>query len=295
MKKSNQIISLAILLTTCITIKSSDGYNRYQAYVEEMQRKSAIAEERVNKLNKSNSLHKESPELASHSELRKFIVKNHNQNLESCFKKDKSSLRQWLGIEPTTYNKESNVFRMINAIRAKKIIEAHDLNLLDVPQKCLVRDKALFASSTRGIPWGYHNTWTVIAQNIKGYNVRDITLSEAQQMAQFVEKTGYQDFGGHDMNIKRDRTTNKIVFIDLEKASFSSPYVDTQLKLISNLIAYTSSAMTPDALSWLKQYSEKIKKAEPNTPIKRIYSNQQYDDLDIDLTKVASQFKEVEG
>ena len=50
---------------------------------------------------------------------------------------------------------------------------------------------------------------SVVAQAVQGDAVKNITVPEIQQLVTFVEKTGFQDFAAHDMNMLRDKKTNK--------------------------------------------------------------------------------------
>jgi hypothetical protein len=202
---------------------------------------------------------------------------------------------QRLGITSATFAKGPQASRMINAIRAKQVINEHGLDLLDVPQKCLVKEKVQFADCKRKLPWGYHDTWTVVAQAVEGCDLEDITVPEIKQIVTFVENTAFQDFGGADMNMIRDKKTNKITFIDTEDASFYNAGADTKLKLITNLMQRVRSAMTKDAYDWSCKYYEQVNQSENNTPIVPIHRNSQYDNPRIDFETVKQEYKELEG
>ncbi len=233
--------------------------------------------------------------LPSAENLSKFISKYDCPMIKDGFNKDKKCWRNFVGIKPTTITKGAKVSRMINAIRIKQVIKDSNLNLLDVPQKCLIKENVQFEDWSRSIPWGYHDTWSVVAQAVQGDAVKNITVPEIQQLVTFVEKTGFQDFAAHDMNMLRDKKTNKIIFIDTEDASFWNARARTRLALVANVIRYVSPAMTKDACDWLHQYYEQVTLSGDNSSIVPIYYNCGFDDADINFEKVKQEYKELEG
>ena len=241
----------------------------------------------------SRFIHTQSPELEQTMNLRKFIVKNHSPIVLSGFKKDQSRWNQMLirhfSYPPIVYHKGNRIDRIINANRIKCVIKNNKFEHIGVPEKCLIARKELFSSPL--LPWGYHPVWDVTAKALPNNAVKDISLSEVQELAQFVVLTGYQDFEGPEHNILRDPKTEKIVFFDTEDASFTNPWCRTKTQLIANLLSLRS-IMTSEASFWLEAHLETISK-EPQVEITPIHRNADYDTQGVNLDLVIKEYEEV--
>ena len=179
--------------------------------------------------------------------------------------------------------KGSEIDRIINAERMKKIIELNKFDCLGVADKCLAFDG---------------NSLCVVSKKIKlGDQAKKISLKEVKQLFKFAFETGYWDLQ-LGRNIIRD-IDGKLVFVDTEDVSYNcriSPgnynaLFDRKVNLIHYLLRYTYF-MDNDAKKWLRvEYSKLQNSVEGQEYLILLPTNSQYDaEIGIDFNRVREEF-----
>lgn len=299
---NTKFIHLSLLILSFASIRASNvdernGYDRYKAFTEEFQRKAQFSAKQKAKLDTFHAIHTQSPELFPYPELRKFIVETNNPEIQADLKKDESFLRNIFNIR-STYQKNTEIDRIDNARRAQQLIDRHNLSSLAMAKKCLVRNKQQF--NTRKKAWGYHYTWTVVAQIVNGPHLNQIpqlSLQEVKDLTTFVTKTGYQDFCACNKNVIKDNKIGKLTFIDTKDNSFFNGHNEkpTQLDLINNFRKHCQSKFTDEAKTWLNDHIEDLKKTgDADRIVPFITHNTQCNDPGFDIRKAKKEYDELE-
>lgn len=278
MKLSHHLL-IILILDHCMPLQASSGYELYQAFQTYWQEKVYKAQERYEKLKISKTIRSfdiSYKELSIYPTLQKYLRQHHSLSLQAAFLQDQINLQKYFVGFLQTRIKGSQFSRVINAARAQKIIEINSLNRLAVPRKSLIKDQ---------------NRWIVVAENIQGDPVTDITHEEIIQLITFVEKTGFQDFHSDDMNMLRDKKTGKIIFIDTEDQSFKP--ISNKRLLIANMIQKINTIMESKAYTVATQYLQSLqyRKYIPDTML--LPNNKNYDNPDINLLEVRQEYKQL--
>lgn len=190
---------------------------------------------------------------------------------------------------PEFYFKGSDIKRIIYAERMCKVIEKHNLYLLNFVKKyiCKVNDE-----------------WIVLAEKIdvaKNDNESLLDVLVVQQLTTLAEETGYIDWP----NFMKDRS-GKLVFFDTEELSFttdmSSVYgcpACSKVVYAYKVLKYLSKKMTIEAKEWLQkriQYLVDCNKDEYKNGFRdpHITSRTDLDDLEVDFEEVKIRFEKKE-
>ncbi|MBP6869727.1 hypothetical protein KBC04_02500 [Candidatus Babeliales bacterium] len=197
-------------------------------------------------------------------------------------------------------DKGSDISRIVNSLRLKKIIEKHALNRLHAT------DKFLFQGPTH---------LTIMAQRGKFNRCKNFSLLETQQIAKLVEETGFLDWAGDTINNIAINENGKIEFFDTEDKSFGYPFdrmskeyrddastikpieIESipggcKFKYITHLHRLYRY-MKPEAQEWYLKRVHELNSPEGFAPAPRIYNNTQYDDPEIDLQKVKTEWRKL--
>lgn len=186
------------------------------------------------------------------------------------------------------FAKGGQVDRLINAVRANRVIEQKGLTSLQVPHKCLSKNK--------------DGNYEVLAEGLKyaglveRFNNSEISLSEVQQIVAFVEETGYSDLHGGNLIRTLD---NKIAICDTEDRSFIM--FASSLSKLKLLCAVKNFLDVEDGTSKINYsfvmdsagkafFREKLAKtAVCDNDVLSLKANTAYDDQEIDFEKVKSE------
>ena len=141
-----------------------------------------------------------------------------------------------LETSPKLYVKASQFDRVMNAYRMQNFLTKNNISTITVPKK--------YASKV-----GYK--FMVFVEGVDVEEVTSIDLQEMKDLISFIEGTGYCDL--HAGNLKRDKTTGKLIIIDTETRSFCQVRVDC----FDVFYDYFGSILTPEALTELERYCKK--------------------------------------
>lgn len=239
-----------------------------------------------------------SSSLHAYPELQKFIATTHNPETAQEFLADKGMWRQCWNIK-TTINKGPSIDRIENARRMQQVIQDEKLVSLAVASKCLLKDEQIFAKGWDS-EMELQDTWIVVAKKVKGVHWMQgpaISTPEVKDLTTFVTKTGYQDFWGANCNVIREARTNKLTFIDTERASFFARHNarPTQLDIVANLQENIAGNIDSQASSWLTHHMDELQKTNDATPIIPILIQPKYNSPDYDFKRAEQEYKSLEG
>lgn len=168
--------------------------------------------------------------------------------------------------------------RLINAERARAVIQKHNLDCLKIPTKYIYK---------------IDGQWIIFAEKIQSaQTISPMTLEEIKQLATFIEETGCVDWGffGKSDNWLRD-TNGKLVYIDTENQSFSF-LVDKQVLL--NQLYQCRYKMTPEASLWLKKRINIFNTKQYDIIKNPMLFSNTFDDQKMDFEEVKRLLKEEE-
>ncbi len=185
------------------------------------------------------------------------------------------------------YVKGQDIDRLINALRAKRIIEHNHLDHIAVADKCLCQN-------------GYGD-FLVAARKIRSVQGRRLSLKDTQDLITFVEETGFRDWLALDLI--NDQKNDKLTFVDTENGSFLVGIVHgnkeenipqhCKLVYLACLAKSLGKFMEKDAVDFCNQrFNQLFNSPEGTQPHTPIFGNTKYDDSDIDFEKVKEEFQE---
>lgn len=179
------------------------------------------------------------------------------------------------------FSKGTDIARIENADRMKKIIAIHKLDRLSVAQKYL---------SCSG-PGNCEVIAKAVVQNDD--NQKRLSLVEVQQLAVIAEEAGFRDWSP---NLLRD-DAGKLIFIDTEDSSFYSGVylgnwiIPTNCKAI-NVKNLLMLGMEPEAETWVINRSNELLQSFGGIfPRQALPENEKYADSSIDFARVKEEFE----
>ena len=184
----------------------------------------------------------------------------------------------------TFFLKGDDIDRLINAIRAKRVIKKYKLDNIAIADKYLGLNK--------------NGSLTVVANKIQHGESCRLSLSQVKDLTKFVEETGYRDWLSLDLI---NAPNNKLTFIDTEDGSFAVGMVhgnekqgipqNCKLIFFANLSKALAKYMEKDAIDFLNvRHEQLVNNPEGKNPFAPIFKNTEYDDADIDFEKVKTEF-----
>lgn len=196
------------------------------------------------------------------------IQKIIDENKETILALPEDGQVYYLETSPKIYVKSSQFDRVINAYRMQNFLTQNNISTITVPKKYISKV-------------GYKFMVFVEAVDVEG--ITSITLQEMKDLITCIEGTGYCDL--HTGNLKRDKTTGKLIIIDTETRSFCQ----VRDECFAAFYYYFKDTLTPDALERL----EEVYKQYHRTTLDE---DTQYDgDIDFSAVKeyMADQAKEL--
>lgn len=176
------------------------------------------------------------------------------------------------------YMKGSDIDRIINAERMRACIKKYNLDLLDVTQKYIYKDR-------------------VFAKTVSSNQGTTISLKLIQQLVKLAEETGFRDW---NTNWIYDASRKKLICIDTENNSFvigryrMEDYPQhCKLQYVGSLMIWRN-AMMPEAATWFQDHLNKLVKDQQATKASPILpNNTQFDDASLNFEEVKKQFNEI--
>lgn len=246
---------------------------------------SAVTAERAAKTNAVEKIHKfykgkkrkHSEQLADaeqrncyiHKNLRRFLKKHAPPPAICKIIEEKKDLIEGLSKTridqlPGFFIKNEEISRIINATRMQSFISKDHLHCLYVPNKYVYK---------------VNNVVKVFVEYIEpGDSSQPLSLQEVQQLAMFVEKTGYGDFGFNHSNVIRDKY-NRLVFIDTEDNSFFDNGFSDLYYWLVNL---RFQEMTVEAATWVEDHNNAYHQSDQALDYQVLSQNSEFDDYEID-------------
>lgn len=146
--------------------------------------------------------------------------------------------------------------------------------------------------------WVYkvNGQWRVYAEYIPSGEGKDLTLEETQELVEFVEQTGFQDWAAYD-NVIFDKRNGKMTFVDTEADSFSRYELegfpeDCKLQYAKCLYSIYG-AMDDNGKKWFDEHIDYLEhNPEGRVVIKPLPWSVQFDDPDFDFHKMEDKLRE---
>jgi hypothetical protein len=178
---------------------------------------------------------------------------------------------------PSIYIKSNQIDRIINAYRMKKCFALYNLHCLSVADKYFYDGFVI----SKAIEIDTHKT------------IQHISDTEIKQLKKFQKQMGYMDV--HHGNIKRNKNTGKLTFIDTEDRSFAgSAYWSDKSEQECIKVLYSSlySSISVKSRKSLKKGHKKINSKQSSTKKNFLVESKRFDSCDIDFEKVKQEFKQ---
>lgn len=182
------------------------------------------------------------------------------------------------------FNKNrSDIARIINRTRGIAVISKYNLEKLWIPKKfiCLGGPyrATIFAAS-------YADSFKYEKQ---------ISLGQAKDLIVFVEKTGFQDWGGNTPANVKWSASGKIALIDTEDKSFKSHGRFSKGALINQMIERLGRYMTDEALRFVKERAKDLNEKGEDGYVVPLPDNPEYDPEDMNFANISKQYDDFLG
>ena len=141
-----------------------------------------------------------------------------------------------LETSPVLYIKSSQFDRVINAYRMQNFLIKNNISTITVPKKYVSK---------------VGHKFMVFVEVVDVEEITSINLQEMKDLITCIEGTGYCDL--HTGNLKRDKTTGKLIIIDTEARSFCQVRVDC----FDVFYDYFGGVLTQEALIELEKHCKK--------------------------------------